>query len=205
METGRIASWNDAKGFGFIQPDSQAARVFFHISAVQGGRRPMQGEPVNFVSARDDQGRPKANLVILTSASSHTRPARPSKRPSKSSNLGQWLVVAAVLLCAFLFLQSTLLSPTGNSGNTSNSELQHTLSLIHQGGPYPYSQDNTVFQNRERLLPQQPRGYYREYTVRTPGLSHRGARRVVTGGQPPEVYYYTEDHYRSFKKLEVPR
>lgn len=202
MQSGRIASWNDAKGFGFIQPDSQAARVFFHISAVQGGRRPVQGETVSFTSERDDKGRLKASLVRLTAVASRSRPTRSARRPGKASGLAQWLGVAAVLLCAFLFLQSTLFSPAGSS---ADNELQHTLSLIRQGGPYPHAQDDTVFQNRERLLPQQPRGYYREYTVRTPGLSHRGARRVVTGGQPPEVYYYTEDHYRSFRKLEVPR
>jgi guanyl-specific ribonuclease Sa len=78
-----------------------------------------------------------------------------------------------------------------------------TLQLIERGGPFPHRQDGTVFQNREGLLPQRPRGYYREYTVRTPGLSHRGARRIVTGGNPPEVYYYTEDHYRSFRRLEL--
>ncbi|NGP53291.1 ribonuclease domain-containing protein [Thioalkalivibrio sp. XN8] len=78
-----------------------------------------------------------------------------------------------------------------------------TLELIERGGPFPHRQDGTVFQNREGLLPQRPRGYYREYTVRTPGLSHRGARRIVTGGNPPEVYYYTEDHYRSFRRLET--
>ena len=78
-----------------------------------------------------------------------------------------------------------------------------TLQLIQQGGPFPHRQDGTVFQNREGLLPQRARGYYREYTVRTPGLSHRGARRIVTGGNPPEVYYYTEDHYRSFRRLEL--
>lgn len=59
-----------------------------------------------------------------------------------------------------------------------------------------------MFQNRERQLPAQPRGYYREYTVRTPGLSHRGPRRIVTGGNPPVIYYYTEDHYKSFRVLE---
>ena len=78
-----------------------------------------------------------------------------------------------------------------------------TLQLIQRGGPFPHRQDGTVFHNREGLLPQRTRGYYREYTVRTPGLGHRGARRIVTGGTPPEVYYYTEDHYRSFRQLEL--
>lgn len=78
-----------------------------------------------------------------------------------------------------------------------------TLELIGRGGPFPYDRDGTTFQNRERLLPERPRGYYREYTVRTPGARDRGARRIVTGGQPPEVYYYTDDHYRSFRPVEV--
>lgn len=79
-----------------------------------------------------------------------------------------------------------------------------TLRRIHAGGPHPHRQDGTVFQNRERLLPQQPRGWYREFTVDTPGLSHRGARRIVTGGDPPREYWYTDDHYRSFTRFEPP-
>lgn len=78
-----------------------------------------------------------------------------------------------------------------------------TLELIERGGPFPYDRDGTVFQNRERRLPDQPRGFYREYTVETPGSRDRGARRIVTGGNPPEVYYYTDDHYRSFRRVEV--
>lgn len=79
-----------------------------------------------------------------------------------------------------------------------------TLRRIHAGGPHPHRQDGTVFQNRERLLPQQPRGWYREYTVDTPGLNHRGARRIVTGGDPPREYWYTDDHYRSFTRFDPP-
>lgn len=77
-----------------------------------------------------------------------------------------------------------------------------TLEAIRRGGPFPYARDGVVFQNRERLLPAQPAGYYREYTVPTPGSADRGARRIVTGGDPPEVYYYTDDHYRSFRRVE---
>ncbi|MCC5870257.1 MAG: ribonuclease, partial [Gammaproteobacteria bacterium] len=69
--------------------------------------------------------------------------------------------------------------------------------------PFPYRQDGSVFHNREGLLPARPTGYYREYTVRTPGARDRAARRIVAGGQPPEVYYYTQDHYRSFVRIEV--
>mgnify|MGYP003398540097 len=84
-------------------------------------------------------------------------------------------------------------------------EARTTLGLIERGGPFPHRQDGGVFGNREGRLPSKPRGYYREYTVDTPGLDHRGARRIVTGGQPPAVYYYTDDHYDSFRSFELPR
>lgn len=78
-----------------------------------------------------------------------------------------------------------------------------TYALIHQGGPFASERDGTVFGNRERLLPSKKRGYYLEYTVPTPGLKHRGVRRIVCGGQrtTPEVCYYTADHYASFRKI----
>jgi len=81
-------------------------------------------------------------------------------------------------------------------------EARATLALIDRGGPYPYRQDGGVFQNRERLLPPRPRGHYREYTVDTSGARNRGARRIVTGGDPPAEWYYTADHYRSFRAFE---
>jgi ribonuclease T1 len=79
-------------------------------------------------------------------------------------------------------------------------EARQTLELIKRGGPFPYRRDGIVFQNRENLLPAQPRSYYREYTVPTPGERTRGARRIVAG-QPGE-YYYTADHYRSFLRIK---
>jgi ribonuclease T1 len=79
------------------------------------------------------------------------------------------------------------------------AEALATVELIQQGGPFPYRQDGKTFGNREGLLPDQARGYYREYTVPTPGSPDRGARRIVTGGSPPAVWYYTDDHYRSFR------
>ena len=85
-------------------------------------------------------------------------------------------------------------------------EGQETYQLILQGGPFPYEKDGTVFGNRERLLPRAMRGFYREYTVRTPGIKHRGARRIVCGGQAPrkpEACYYTSDHYASFRMIVV--
>lgn len=79
---------------------------------------------------------------------------------------------------------------------------QQVMGQIRQGGPFRYDKDGTVFFNREGLLPKQQRGYYREYTVPTPGVSHRGARRIVCGGTrpvAPDACYYTEDHYASFR------
>jgi len=77
------------------------------------------------------------------------------------------------------------------------------MNLIHQGGPFATEKDGVVFGNRERLLPIKTRGYYREYTVATPGLSHRGVKRIVCGGQirVPDVCYYTADHYASFRRI----
>jgi ribonuclease T1 len=83
-------------------------------------------------------------------------------------------------------------------------EAQETYRAIRKGGPFPYEKDGTVFGNRERLLPRQDRGFYREYTVRTPGERHRGARRIVCGGPvpaEPKACYYTQDHYASFRMM----
>ncbi len=81
---------------------------------------------------------------------------------------------------------------------------QAMMVLIYQGGPFRYDKDGTVFGNRERILPGQNRGYYREYTVKTPSERSRGARRIVCGGLKsiaPEACYYTDDHYASFRKI----
>jgi ribonuclease T1 len=137
--------------------------------------------------------------------------------------MAKWLRLLALLLLAFLATQWwPAREPAGDPGagvpaepaaTATESAARYpsylppeaitTLELIERRGPFPYDRDGTIFQNRERLLPDRPRGYYREYTVETPGSRDRGARRIVTGGQPPEVYYYTDDHYRSFRPLEV--
>jgi ribonuclease T1 len=85
------------------------------------------------------------------------------------------------------------------------TEARETWQRVLNGGPFPYAKDGAVFGNRERLLPAHPRGFYREYTVRTPGAHSRSARRIVCGGrQPtgPEDCYYTDDHYASFRHIE---
>lgn len=81
-------------------------------------------------------------------------------------------------------------------------EARETLHLIDRGGPYPYRRDGVMFKNLEQRLPLKQRGYYREYTVPTPGRTDRGARRIVTGEKPPDVFYYTDDHYRSFRRIK---
>jgi ribonuclease T1 len=79
------------------------------------------------------------------------------------------------------------------------SEASQTLRLIKQNGPFASERDGAVFSNREALLPKRERGYYREYTVRTPGARDRGARRIVAGRGGE--YYYSDDHYRSFRRI----
>jgi ribonuclease T1 len=79
-------------------------------------------------------------------------------------------------------------------------EAKHTLTLIKRGGPFPYRKDGIIFGNREGRLPPRPRGYYKEYTVKTPGLRHRGARRIVAGSG--NEFYYTDDHYNTFKLIK---
>ena len=78
-------------------------------------------------------------------------------------------------------------------------EARATIELIDRNGPFPHPQDGKTFSNREKLLPQRARGYYREYTVKTPGARDRGARRIVAGNGGE--FYYTDDHYRSFRRI----
>lgn len=95
---------------------------------------------------------------------------------------------------------------TGAQSRDDGLPLQADATARHilQGGPFVHRQDGAVFQNREHLLPTQPRGYYREYTVETPGSPDRGARRIIAGGDPPVALYYSDDHYRSFRRVSVP-
>jgi ribonuclease T1 len=111
--------------------------------------------------------------------------------------LGLWLGVCALALARGPLDDSVALAELP-------PEARQVMQLIRQGGPFPYEKDGTVFANRERLLPPAKRGYYREYTVPTPGLKHRGARRIVCGGWTPTVpdaCYYTADHYASFRRI----
>jgi ribonuclease T1 len=86
-------------------------------------------------------------------------------------------------------------------------EAHASLALVKAGGPFPYAQDDSVFGNREKILPPRQRGYYREYTVKTPGARDRGARRIVAGtgttgdARTSGEYYYSDDHYNSFRRI----
>lgn len=122
----------------------------------------------------------------------------------------KWLHTAFLAVLCSLSLSGAVhaLSGTGEVDLASlPPEVAHTLTLIQQGGPFPYRKDGSIFGNREGRLPEQPRGYYREYTVPTPGATNRGARRIVAGSGPRRdvrrsgEYYYTPDHYRSFKRI----
>jgi ribonuclease T1 len=83
-------------------------------------------------------------------------------------------------------------------------QAQVTLLLIKRGGPFPYAQDGAIFGNYEGVLPKQKRGYYHEFTVKTPGVRNRGARRIIVGGEPvmSREYYYTDNHYATFKRIK---
>ncbi|RZU00674.1 ribonuclease T1 [Rivibacter subsaxonicus] len=134
-----------------------------------------------------------------------------SGRTSRSS--GFVVAAARVLLTAAVLCSAgSLAARTPNDGLEPKivalaelpPEARGTFRQIRSGGPFPYEKDGIVFGNRERLLPKYPRGYYREYTVRTPGSRDRGARRIVCGGREPvmpDACYYTDDHYASFRLI----
>lgn len=117
---------------------------------------------------------------------------------------------------AALLLGLSLLAPAGHVRSESPSkaalpeipaaelpaQARATIALIHKGGPFHYERDGIEFRNFEKRLPAMPRGYYREYTVRTPGARDRGARRIVAG-KGGELYY-SDDHYRSFRRIKEP-
>jgi ribonuclease T1 len=106
------------------------------------------------------------------------------------------LVVAWLLFVPFAWADT---APRHIPAAQLPREAQDVLKRIRAGGPFAYKQDGVVFGNRERLLPRRERGYYHEYTVPTPGARDRGARRIVTGA--PDEFWYTDDHYRSFRRI----
>ena len=126
---------------------------------------------------------------------------------------GGWILLLLVAGVVLIVLGRQDLASRDDPGTSTASpgassqglpqEAFETIDLIQQGGPYPYDRDDTVFMNREGRLPQHEPGYWREYTVPTPGESDRGARRIVAG-RDGELYY-TDDHYDSFVRVKEPR
>lgn len=118
--------------------------------------------------------------------------------------LKSWTFFLAALLLSFGVFARGPLPPEQVPVEKLPFEARQTLALIKEGGPFPYAKDGSVFGNYEGFLPRQKRGYYREFTVKTPGLRNRGARRIVSGGDPRSSgeYYYTEDHYATFKRIK---
>ena len=143
----------------------------------------------------------KSNCVSSISAC-----VRKSSSRSVSSRL--WRRVVAALFLTVVFFAPQAFARGEVPGEPAAAEItadalpaeaRATLRLIDRGGPFPYDRDGVEFRNFEKRLPLKPRGYYREYTVRTPGVKHRGARRIV-GGAGGERYY-TDDHYQSFRRI----
>lgn len=114
------------------------------------------------------------------------------------------VIAASAALCPSVLARGPVTASDSVTLTELPREAQQTEKLIRAGGPFPYAKDGTAFGNRERLLPRRTRGYYREYTVPTPGSRNRGARRIVCGVaevRQPEACYYTDDHYASFRRI----
>ena len=117
--------------------------------------------------------------------------------------LKNWMFFLVGALLSLTVLAKGTLPPGTIAVAQLPREAQQTLVLIKQGGPFPYAKDGVVFGNYEKALPKQRRGYYHEYTVKTPGVRSRGARRLITGGEANSgEYYYTDDHYVTFSRVK---
>ena len=117
---------------------------------------------------------------------------------------GAGVCVAGLLSIAAVQARDRPVSPAAIAASDLPAEARAVEGAIHRGGPFAFAKDGIVFANRERLLPAHPRGFYREYTVPTPGAHDRGGRRIVCGGPKPaapEACYYTADHYSSFYRI----
>ena len=199
------------------QPITIGQQVYFESARNDKGQLRATEVTSNSLSVSENL---TSKLSTRSSKKSTNSNQSSSKQINKQNNskqkINNWsaaifglLGLLAVIYFGFIALQPSLspedaLSTTSTTAITGDVQVDNTLALIQQGGPYPYpDKDGTTFGNRENRLPAEARGYYREYTVPTPGVAHRGARRIVTGGNPPTVYYLTLDPYDSFSKLEV--
>jgi len=135
--------------------------------------------------------------------------AKPSlRRQSKAGPLFALALAAATMFGSLAPTRSEARQSSGLGADVAlaslSPEAQRTDQLIRSNGPFPFSRDGVVFGNYEKRLPREPRGWYHEYTVPTPGVRSRGARRIICGGNPPtepDACFYTEDHYNSFHRI----
>ena len=205
------------------QPISEGQRVYFNSQRNEKKQLRATEVTSNELSILETSVSNSAHRNLDNAQQKNSRHKNTRGSQNKKSGFSTLLSVIALIAVAVYFfgdLKSSLFtdstpatsisqtaSKTSSSGVeaiTGDAQIDQTLALIKQGGPFPYpNKDGTTFYNREGKLPAQSQGYYREYTVPTPGVSHRGARRIVTGGHPPTIYYLTVDHYDSFRQLQV--
>lgn len=188
-ETGNITYWNEKKKYGFIRPENSAQDLFFHISNWQSPNPPQKSQTVSFHRGHDQKERP-----IAIKVQAHTAETK------KKARLFNILILSAVLLIGSYFSFDVFYKKT-----TPNNQqtIHQTIERIQNNGPFAYPEyDGKIFYNHEKKLPERPTGYYREYTIAPEGAKDRGEKRIVTGGDPIEILYYTEDHYQTFIKLE---
>ena len=135
---------------------------------------------------------------------------KPGRITTHESRFTRYVAAFVALLLALLLPLATPAAARGSAPDSGQevtvaelpAEARHTIALIRKGGPFPHERDGIEFRNFEKRLPLKARGYYREYTVRTPGAKNRGARRIVAG-RGGELYY-TDDHYNSFRRIKEP-
>ena len=205
------------------QPIGEGQRVYFNSQRNEKNQLRATEVTSNELSILETSASNSAHRNLDNAQQKNNRYKNTRGSQDKKSSFSTLLSVIALIAVAVYFfgdLKSSLFtdstpatsisqtaSKTSSSGVeaiTGDAQIEQTLALIKQGGPFPYpNKDGTTFYNREGKLPAQSQGYYREYTVPTPGVSHRGARRIVTGGHPPTIYYLTVDHYDSFRQLQV--
>ena len=205
------------------QPISEGQHVYFNSQRNEKNQLRATEVTSNELSILETSVSNSAHRNLDNAQQKNNRYKNTRGSQNKKSGFSTLLSVIALIAVAVYFfgdLKSSLFtdstpatsisqtaSKTSSSGVeaiTGDAQIDQTLALIKQGGPFPYpNKDGTTFYNREGKLPAQSQGYYREYTVPTPGVSHRGARRIVTGGHPPTIYYLTVDHYDSFRQLQV--
>lgn len=188
-----VAAWAVIQGAGHAPP--AAAPTLAATAAHEAASSPQPAVTALLAPARPTSTATVSGIASPTAAARQatatpSRPsATPTARPTATSSTGG-LVIATPL--------------PGDRMRTIRleqlpAEAHETIRLIARGGPFPYRQDGAVFENREGRLPRKPAGYYREYTVITPGSPDRGARRLVRGEQGE--LYYTDDHYNTFRRV----